>query len=143
MGQSASRREDSFRRFDLDVAVAEVHPGVGNAHVVVHPLDAAVEVDAAAVVLHVVDRVVDVDPVVLVGQVSLQLVPAVLVHPELVVDLDSKDDDHQHDDTGLHLLECPLHPGLALSDLVHLPPQAALHAVTHEIDLLAPLPGSY
>ena len=36
---------------------------------------------------HLVDGVVDVDAVVLVGEVPLQLVAAVLVHPQLVVHL--------------------------------------------------------
>ena len=104
--------------------MAEVHPGVRDADVVVHPLNAAVQVYPAAVVLHVVHRVVDVDAVVLVGQVPLQLVATVLVDPELVVDL----------------LECPLHPGLALPDLANLPPQAPLHSIADKVNLLATLP---
>ena len=110
--------------YHLDVSVAEVHPGVRDADVVVHSLNAAVQVYPAAVVLHVVHRVVDVDAVVLVGEVPLQLVATVLVDPELVVDL----------------LECPLHPGLTLPDLVHLPPQAPLHSIAHKVNLLPSFP---
>ena len=91
---------------------------------------------------HLVDGVVDVDAVVLVGEVPLQLVAAVLVHPQLVV----------------HLLQGLLHPRLtlpslslhhhhhhhahlALPDLVHLPMQRPLHSVAHQVYLLPPLPG--
>ena len=108
----------------LDVAVGEIHPGLGDADVVVDPLHPGVEVDGLAGVVELVDGVVDVDPVVLVGQISLQLVPTVLVDPQLVVD-------------GLQGLP---HPGLALLDLVHLPGQGVLHAVTHQVDLLPALP---
>ena len=104
--------------------MAEVHPGVRDADVVVDPLNAAVQVYPATVVLHIVRRVVDVDAVVLVGKVPLQLVATVLVDPELVVDL----------------LECPLHPGLALPDLANLPPQAPLHSIADKVNLLTTLP---
>ena len=126
--------------YHLDVSVAVVHPGVRDTDVIVHPLDAAVQVDPATVVLHVVDSVVDVDPVVLVGQVPLQIVATVLINPELVVDLNNKDAHSNCHATNLHLLECPLHPGLALPDLVHLPPQAILHSIADKVDLLPALP---
>ena len=45
------------------------------------------QVDGAAGVLQVVAGVVDVDAVVLVGEVPLDLVPRVPVHPQLVVHL--------------------------------------------------------
>ena len=45
------------------------------------------EVDCSAGVHQIVAGVVDVDGVVLVGQVPLDLVPRVPVHPELVVHL--------------------------------------------------------
>ena len=50
-------------------------------------LDATVKVYGATGVHQVVTRVVDVDAVILVGQVSLDLVPRVPVHAQLVVDL--------------------------------------------------------
>ena len=59
--------------------------------------NSTVEVDGPAGVLQVVAGVVDVDAMVLVGHVSLQLVPGVPVDPQLVV----------------HLLQRPLHLVLA------------------------------
>ena len=78
-----------------------------------------------ASVLQVVARVVDVDAVVLVGQVSLYLVPRVPVDPQLVVDL----------------LQRPLHLVLAALDVVHLPHQTVLHTVIDQIYSLPPLPS--
>ena len=59
------------------------------------------------------DCVVNVNAMVLVGEVSLQLVSTFLVMPQLVVDL----------------LQGLGHPCLALLDLVHLPHQGVLHPV--------------
>ena len=108
----------------LDVPVTEVGPCLGDANVGVHLLDAAVQVDGSAGVLKVVTGVVNVDAVVLVGQIPLYLVPGVPVDPKLVVDL----------------LQGSLHLVLAALDVVHLPHQAVLNSVIHQIYSLSPLP---
>ena len=38
------------------------------------------------------------------------------------------------------LLQGPLHPALAVLDVVHLPHQGVLHPVVHNVDTLPPLP---
>ena len=97
----------------LDVPVAEVGPCLGDADIRVDLLNAAVQVDGPAGVLQVVARVVDVYAVILVGQVTLDLVPGVPVDPQLVV----------------NLLQRPLHLILAALDVVHLSHQAVLHTI--------------
>ena len=94
--------------------MTKVHPRVGDADMVVHPLHTAVVVDAPALVAELVHRVVDVDPVVLVGEVPLQLVTTVLVDSELVVDV----------------VQTLLHPRLTFPDLVNLATQRMLHSIT-------------
>ena len=97
----------------LDVPVAEVGPRLGDADIRVDLLNAAVQVDGPAGVLQVVASVVDVYAVILVGQISLNLVPGVPVDAQLVV----------------NLLQRPLHLVLAAFDVVHLSHQAVLHTI--------------
>ena len=44
----------NINHYHLNVSVAVVHPGVRDTDVIVHPLDAAVQVDVSAVVLQLV-----------------------------------------------------------------------------------------
>ena len=71
----------------LDVSVADVSPRLRNADVGVNLLNATMKVDGPAGVLEIVAGVVNVDAVVLVGQVSLNLVSGVPVDTKLMVDL--------------------------------------------------------
>ena len=81
------------------------------------------KVDRPACVFKIVDSVVNVDAMVLVSQISLKLVSALLVVPQLVVDL----------------LQGLGHPCLALLDLVHLPHQGVLHPIPNQINLFPSL----
>ena len=80
-------------------------------------------IDAPAHVLHVVTGVVNVDAVILVGEVSLQLVPGISVDPQLVIDL----------------LQGPLHLVLAGLYVVNFSHQRVLNAIIHHVDTLPTL----
>ena len=64
----------------LDISVAEIRPSFWNADIRVNFFNPPMEIDCSAGVLKVVASVVNVDAVVLIGQVSLQLMSGVPVY---------------------------------------------------------------